>query len=160
MKNNLETNVFKRFWNYLSKARYEKNLKYTEYKKTSPIWKYRILKVGFLLSCYGFGQYIVNRNISAKDDFHIIEQINEIINKNIDNINNMGLGMFLNEIKAHTANYYNINLVNNKESNIIIQIAKSLDPNIEKYIRVIKVDKLLTEQEYKEEAPEIVQKLK
>ena len=157
MKNNLDTNIFKRFWSYISKARYEKNLKYTEYKKSSPVWKYRILKVGALISFYGIGHYFIYKNKVTKDDFHIVEQINDIVNSNLSK--NTNLDKFINEIRNHTANFYDIKIVNDKESNFIRDIARSLDPKAEKYIKVMRVNKLLSEEELKNEATETIQKL-
>jgi hypothetical protein len=157
MKNNLNTNIFKRFWSYFSKMRYEKNLNYTEYKKTSPLWKYRLLKIGTIISFYGIGHYMIYTDKTIKDDFNLIEQLNELVNKNP--IINDSFDKFFKDLKNQNSNYYNIDLINNKESNLISQIAKSLDPNVEKYIKVMKVDKLLSDEEHNSEAKETIQKL-
>ena len=154
MKNNLNTNIFKRLWNYISKRRYEKNLQYSEYKKRTPIWKYRIIKMSSLVVYYYIGKYLINNKNYSLQNIDIIENINVIISNRMNKYTNFN--EFFQNLRNEVSNFFNIYIIKNND---IEEIVNKLDPLLLPKIKIMKVEKIISEEEIKNEPKEIIDKI-
>jgi hypothetical protein len=154
MKNNLNTSIFKRLWSYVSKKRYEKNLKYAEYKKQTPIWRYRFIKITSLVLFYYLGNYFIKREKITNEDIKILDIIHENIIKHMEKKTNFK--DFFHNLQNEVSNFYNLYLINNSD---IEEIVNNLDQSVLPKLKIMKVEKIISEEEIKDEPKEIIDKI-
>jgi hypothetical protein len=171
---NVTGNLFKRLFNYFNTKRYEQISKNKEYKKDwdKVKWKIRVGKLAVLAGAVYLGKYFSTGNYNAETlnekYMYLWEEVNSEVSKAIDKPDDFK--QFYEELQYQLANYFNFELFSHErdvvtipEGKVINRLMKHLldsnNLNDNPNVKLIKVTKLLTNDEYESEVKEIRMKL-